>query len=74
MYSFSGWNAATYIIGDTAAGAKPCRARCWRDADRARVYVALNAVFLHTAPIDKLAASSTSPAFPAAMFSARSAL
>lgn len=56
MYSFSGWNAATYIIGEM------------RDADRNLpralfsgtlivlvLYVALNAVFLHTAPIDKLA-------------------
>ncbi len=56
MYSFSGWNAATYIIGEM------------RDADQNLpralftgtlivlvLYVALNAVFLHTAPIDKLA-------------------
>src|ERR1700679_1590498 len=56
MYSFSGWNAATYIIGEM------------RDADRNLpramftgtlivlvLYVALNAVFLYTAPIDKLA-------------------
>ncbi len=56
MYSFSGWNAATYIIGEM------------RDAPQSLprsllagtlivlvLYVALNAVFLHTAPIDKLA-------------------
>jgi APA family basic amino acid/polyamine antiporter len=56
MYSFSGWNAATYIIGEI------------RDAERSLprallagtsivlvLYVALNAVFLYTAPIDRLA-------------------
>jgi APA family basic amino acid/polyamine antiporter len=56
MYSFSGWNAATYIIGEM------------RDAQRSLprsllagtlivlvLYVALNAVFLHSAPIEKLA-------------------
>ncbi len=56
MYSFSGWNAATYIIGEM------------RDAPQSLprsllagtlivlvLYVALNAVFLHSAPIEKLA-------------------
>ncbi|MGE0288640.1 MAG: APC family permease [Bradyrhizobium sp.] len=56
MYSFSGWNAATYIIGEMK---KP-----ERNVPRAMLigtlvvmllYVALNAVFLHTAPIGDLA-------------------
>ena len=57
MYSFSGWNAATYIIGEMRdARAATCRARCWSGTLIVLVlYVALNAVFLHTAPIDKLA-------------------
>jgi APA family basic amino acid/polyamine antiporter len=55
MYSFSGWNAATYIIGEMRMPQ--------RDLPRALLtgtlivlvlYVALNAVFLHTAPIDEL--------------------
>jgi APA family basic amino acid/polyamine antiporter len=28
MYSFSGWNAATYIIGESALPSATCRARC----------------------------------------------
>ena len=57
MYSFSGWNAATYIIGEMHdAASATCRARCWSGTLIVLVlYVALNAVFLHTAPIDQLA-------------------
>jgi len=56
MYSFSGWNAASYIIGEMHSPE--------RDLPRAMLsgtlivlvlYVALNAVFLYSAPIDKLA-------------------
>jgi APA family basic amino acid/polyamine antiporter len=56
MYSFSGWNAATYIIGemDTPQQSLP-RALLAGTAIVMVLYVALNAVFLHTAPIDKLA-------------------
>jgi basic amino acid/polyamine antiporter, APA family len=56
MYSFSGWNAATYIIGemDTPQQSLP-RALLAGTAVVMVLYVALNAVFLHTAPIDKLA-------------------
>jgi APA family basic amino acid/polyamine antiporter len=56
MYSYAGWNAATYIAGEI------------RDARRSLpysiliavatvtvLYVALNAVFLYTTPMDKLA-------------------
>ena len=56
MYSFSGWNAATYIIGemDTPQQSLP-RALLTGTVIVMVLYVALNAVFLHTAPIDKLA-------------------
>jgi basic amino acid/polyamine antiporter, APA family len=56
MYSFSGWNAATYIIGemDTPQQSLP-RALLTGTLIVMVLYVALNAVFLHTAPIDKLA-------------------
>jgi len=55
MYSFSGWNAATYIIGemDTPQQSLP-RALLAGTLIVMVLYVALNAVFLHTAPIDKL--------------------
>jgi basic amino acid/polyamine antiporter, APA family len=56
MYSYSGWNAATYIINEV------------RDPERALprsllvatlvvlvLYVALNAVFLYTTPMEKMA-------------------
>jgi APA family basic amino acid/polyamine antiporter len=56
MYSYSGWNAATYIINEV------------RDPERTlprsllaatlivlALYVALNAVFLYTTPMDKMA-------------------
>lgn len=56
MYSFSGWNAATYIIGemDNPHQNLP-RALLTGTLIVTILYVALNAVFLHTAPIDKLA-------------------
>jgi len=56
MYSFSGWNAATYIIGemDTPQRSLP-RALLAGTLIVMVLYVALNAVFLHTAPIDRLA-------------------
>src|SRR3984885_12677223 len=56
MYSFSGWNAATYIIGEMRdAGQNLPRAMFTGTLIVLVLYVALNAVFLHTAPIDKLA-------------------
>jgi len=55
MYSFSGWNAATYIIGEMRhAAAKLPRALLAGTLIVLVLYVALNAVFLHTTPIDKL--------------------
>jgi APA family basic amino acid/polyamine antiporter len=56
MYSFSGWNAATYIIGEMRdAGQNLPRALFTGTLIVLVLYVALNAVFLHTAPIDRLA-------------------
>jgi basic amino acid/polyamine antiporter, APA family len=56
MYSFSGWNAATYIIGEIRLPELNLpRAMLVGTLIVLVLYVALNAVFLHTAPIDKLA-------------------
>jgi APA family basic amino acid/polyamine antiporter len=56
MYSFSGWNAATYIIGEMRDAEQNLpRAMLAGTLIVLVLYVALNAVFLHTAPIDKLA-------------------
>ncbi|MDE2064957.1 MAG: amino acid permease, partial [Bradyrhizobium sp.] len=55
MYSFSGWNAATYIVGEMRdAGQNLPRALLTGTLIVLVLYVALNAVFLHTAPIDRL--------------------
>jgi APA family basic amino acid/polyamine antiporter len=56
MYSFSGWNAATYIIGEMRDASQNLpRAMFTGTLIVLVLYVALNAVFLHIAPIDKLA-------------------
>jgi APA family basic amino acid/polyamine antiporter len=55
MYSFSGWNAATYIIGEMKTPQQNLpRALLVGTLIVLVIYVALNAVFLHTAPIDRL--------------------
>jgi basic amino acid/polyamine antiporter, APA family len=55
MYSFSGWNAATYIIGEMRNPEQNLpRAMLAGTSIVLVLYVALNAVFLHAAPIDKL--------------------
>jgi basic amino acid/polyamine antiporter, APA family len=55
MYSFSGWNAATYIIGEMKLPQQNLpRALLSGTLIVLVLYVALNAVFLHTTPIDKL--------------------
>ena len=55
MYSFSGWNAATYIIGEMRLPQRNLpRALLAGTLIVLMLYVALNAVFLHTTPIDKL--------------------
>jgi APA family basic amino acid/polyamine antiporter len=56
MYSFSGWNAATYIIGEMKLPERNVpRAMLIGTTIVLVLYVALNAVFLHTAPIADLA-------------------
>jgi basic amino acid/polyamine antiporter, APA family len=56
MYSFSGWNAATYIIGEMRDATQNApRAMLIGTLVVMALYVALNAIFLHSAPIDKLA-------------------
>jgi basic amino acid/polyamine antiporter, APA family len=56
MYSFSGWNAATYIIGEMRQPERNVpRAMLAGTLIVLVLYVALNAVFLHSAPIDRLA-------------------
>jgi APA family basic amino acid/polyamine antiporter len=55
MYSFSGWNAATYIIGEMRTPQQNLpRALLAGTPIVLILYVALNAVFLYAAPIDKL--------------------
>jgi len=55
MYAFSGWNAATYIIGEMRLPQQNLpRALFSGTLIVVVLYVALNAVFLHTTPIDKL--------------------
>ena len=56
MYSFSGWNAATYIIGEMRDPEQNLpRAMLAGTLIVLVLYVALNAVFLYTAPIGELA-------------------
>jgi APA family basic amino acid/polyamine antiporter len=55
MYSFSGWNAATYIIGEMRTPQRNLpRALLSGTLIVLVLYVALNAVFLRTAPIPEL--------------------
>lgn len=56
MYSFSGWNAATYIIGEMNMPQRDLpRAMLAGTLIVLALYVALNAVFLHAAPVSALA-------------------
>src|SRR5580704_8711771 len=56
MYSYSGWNAATYIAGEIRDPQRSLpRALITGTLIVLALYVALNAVFLRVAPIDKLA-------------------
>jgi APA family basic amino acid/polyamine antiporter len=55
MYSFSGWNAATYIIGELRMPQQNLpRAMLAGTLIVLVLYVGLNAVFLRTAPIEQL--------------------
>ena len=56
MYSYSGWNAATYIVGEVREPARNLpRALFAGTAIVVVLYVALNAVFLITTPMKELA-------------------
>jgi len=55
MYSYSGWNAATYIVGEIREPRRSLpRALFAGTLIVLALYVALNAVFLYTTPIEKL--------------------
>ena len=56
MYSYSGWNAATYIVGELREPARNLpRALFAGTAIVIVLYVCLNAVFLLTTPMEELA-------------------
>ncbi|HVX76467.1 MAG TPA: APC family permease [Bradyrhizobium sp.] len=56
MYSFSGWNAATYIVGEIRLPEQNLpRALFWGTLIVLVLYIALNAVFLYATPLQKLA-------------------
>jgi APA family basic amino acid/polyamine antiporter len=56
MYSYSGWNAATYIAGEIRDPHRSLpRALIAGTLIVLAIYVGLNAVFLYTTPMDKLA-------------------
>ncbi|NVN88727.1 MAG: amino acid permease [Rhodopseudomonas sp.] len=56
MYSFSGWNAATYIIGEMRTPQRNLpRALLAGTLIVTVLYVALNAVFLYTTPLQAMA-------------------
>ena len=56
MFAYSGWNAAVYIVGEVREPARDVpRALFLGTAIVLVLYVALNAVFLYTTPIDMLA-------------------
>jgi APA family basic amino acid/polyamine antiporter len=55
MYSYSGWNAATYIVGEIRDPRRNVpRALLIGTGLVALLYVGLNAVFLHAAPMNEL--------------------
>ena len=59
MYSFSGWNAATYIIGEMNMPQRNLpRALLAGTLIVLVLYVALNAVFLYTTPIERAGRSA----------------
>jgi APA family basic amino acid/polyamine antiporter len=56
MYSYSGWNAATYIIGEIREPHRSLpRALFIGTLIVMALYLALNAVFLYTTPMEKMA-------------------
>ncbi|MCJ2082809.1 APC family permease [Methylobacterium sp. J-090] len=56
MYAYSGWNAATYIVGELADPPRSLPRALFVGTGLVVVlYVALNAVFLYTTPLSELA-------------------
>jgi len=56
MYAYSGWNASTYIIGEIRDPARTLPLALFFGVSVVMVlYVALNAVFLYTTPVEKYA-------------------
>ncbi|MBV1697320.1 MAG: amino acid permease [Hyphomicrobiales bacterium] len=56
MYSYSGWNAATYIVGEVREPSRSLPRALFAGTGIVIVlYVALNAVFLATTPVQELA-------------------
>jgi len=56
MYAYSGWNASTYIIGELHEPDRTLPRALFAGVFIVlALYVALNAVFLYTTPIDKIA-------------------
>jgi APA family basic amino acid/polyamine antiporter len=56
MYSYSGWNAATYIVGEMHDPQRSLpRSLLVGTSIVIALYVALNALFLYSTPIDRLA-------------------
>ena len=55
MYAYSGWNASAYVVGEVRApGRNVPLSLIVGTALVTVLYVALNAIFLHTAPLDEL--------------------
>ena len=62
MYSYSGWNAAAYIVGEVRDPARSLpRALILGTGFVMVLYVAVNAVFLHTTPLKLLAPDPDHP-------------
>ncbi len=67
MYSYSGWNAAAYIVEEVRNPAKALpRALILGTAFVMVLYVAVNAVFLHSTPLQVLAPDPDHPVFDVA--------
>ena len=67
MYSYSGWNAAAYIVEEVRNPAKALpRALILGTGFVMALYVAVNAVFLHSTPLQVLAPDPDHPVFDVA--------
>jgi APA family basic amino acid/polyamine antiporter len=72
MYSYSGWNAATYIVEEVRDPARALpRALILGTLFVIGLYVAVNAVFLYTTPLAVLAPDDAHPVFDVANVSGR---